>query len=248
VTRSFKSIFLTCAWPILMAAQESGLHIAVTSGEGAVHTAGTQVMTPAAVELTNSLCRPVEGARVSFQVPAEGPSGVFTGGLATHLAVTDSSGRAAVSGFHFNRIPGQFSIRVTAVKDKARAGIVVKQSITPAAAITESAGLRPPEPEPAKTKPLAVSARTPEILTPRPVRVQTIVLTPGGPKPSQDTGATHKSHKKWIWLAVLASGGVAGALAGSSLGRTAAAPGSVGAITSFPSASVGIPAITVGKP
>ena len=73
------------------------MHIAVTSGEGAVHTAGTQVMTPVAVELTDSLGRPVEGARVSFQIPAEGPGGVFASGLPTYLAVTDSSGRAAVA-------------------------------------------------------------------------------------------------------------------------------------------------------
>ena len=50
-----------------------------------------------------------------------------------------------------------------------------------------------------------------------------------------------KSHKKWIWLGILAAGGVGGAFAGSSM---AAGHSSIIA----PPITIGTPSISIGKP
>jgi len=87
------------------------------------------VAKPVTVQVTDGTGRPVEGARVSFQVPPEGPGGVFSSGLRTDLAITDASGHATVRSLQFNRIAGPCLIRVTAAKEQARAGIILQQYI-----------------------------------------------------------------------------------------------------------------------
>src|SRR6476660_2651847 len=66
-----------------LASNDAVLHIAVVSGEGAIHAPGEHVAKPVSVQVTDGTGRPVEGARVSFQVPLEGPGGVFSSGLGT---------------------------------------------------------------------------------------------------------------------------------------------------------------------
>ena len=115
--------------PCVLAAQSAILRISVVSGEGVVHAAGSHAANPLTVEVADEAGRPVAGARVSFQTPAEGSGGTFSSGLRTDLTVTDASGRATVRGLSLNRIPGAFVIRITAAKEQARAGVVVKQYI-----------------------------------------------------------------------------------------------------------------------
>jgi hypothetical protein len=123
------ALLMSCA----LAAQDAQLHIKVVYGEGTAHAAGAHAAKPLTVQVTDALGHPVEGARVSFQVPENGPGGVFATGLRTDLVTTDSSGRAAVRSLQLNRVTGSFSIRITAAKEEARAGMVVKQSIGDAA-------------------------------------------------------------------------------------------------------------------
>jgi hypothetical protein len=251
------TIALACAL-----AENTVLHIAVVSGEGAVHAAGSHPAKPLTVEVTDETGKPVEGARVSFQLPEEGPGGVFTNGLRTDLAVTDATGRAAVHGFQLNRTPGPFAIRVTAVKEQARAGFVARQHVggakTAETAPTESADRKAPVP--ARIVKVAVAQPTPKppgqpAAGPgqdeaRPARIPTVIITqrnPGrGSNPSVHTG--HKSHKKWVILGLVA-GGAAGAYAGRNLGVTAhgsqPAPGVAGSTASV---SISTPTITIGKP
>ncbi len=80
--------------------------------------------------ITDETGRPVEGATVSFTLPAEGPGGVFSSGGRTEIAATHADGRAAVWGMQWNRTAGPFEIRITAVKGPARAGVVSSQSLS----------------------------------------------------------------------------------------------------------------------
>jgi hypothetical protein len=82
------------------------------------------------VVVTDETGRPVEGATVSFTLPAEGPGGVFSTGGRTEIAATRADGRAAVWGMQWNRTAGTFEIRITAVKGQARAGMVSSQSLS----------------------------------------------------------------------------------------------------------------------
>src|ERR1700684_970005 len=131
--RSFMKAFLTralvLAFPCVAVAQIASLQIKVLEGEGAAHPAGAHISRPLTVQVTDDMGQPVAGAAVSFQLPPEGPSGLFSNGLRTDLAITDAAGHATIHSIQLNRNGGQFRIRITAVKEQARAGIVSFQYI-----------------------------------------------------------------------------------------------------------------------
>lgn len=106
------------------------LTIRVAEGDGAAYPIGSRATRGVAVLVTDETGRPVEGATVSFTLPAEGPGGVFSTGGRTEIAATHADGRAAVWGMQWNRTAGPFEIRVTAVKGQARAGVVSSQSLS----------------------------------------------------------------------------------------------------------------------
>jgi len=130
-----KSVALTLA-AILAAALAYGadapsiLTLRVVEGEGAAYPTGSRATRGLTVLVTDETGRPVEGATVSFTLPAEGPGGVFSSGARTEIAATHADGRAAVWGMQWNRTAGPFEIRITAVKGQARAGVVSSQSLS----------------------------------------------------------------------------------------------------------------------
>jgi hypothetical protein len=63
-------------------------------------------------------------------MPEEGPGGTFQRGMRTEAITTAADGNAAVYGMLWNRLPGAFQIRITAVKGQVRAGTVVSQYIS----------------------------------------------------------------------------------------------------------------------
>jgi hypothetical protein len=282
-----------------LAAQDVPLHITVVSGEGAVHAAGAHVAKPVIVQITDGSGRPVEGARVSFQIPEDGPGGLFATGLRTDLVTTDSRGRAVVRSLQLNRIAGSFSIRITAAKERARAGMMVKQSIGEASAPAASAVGNAPSPVPAPTisapaptanpQPVAAKAAAPAAvlppslpkpasvptivtsqpkgapdgarnrtqLTPQamtqttPGLVPTIVITQRSGKPLAEVGSAGGggSHKKWIWLGLLAGAAAGGLVAwrmGSGTNQAQSSTSSAAGLSS--AATIGTPTITLGKP
>ena len=120
---------LVIAFPGLAIGQIAILHIKITDGEGTVHAAGSRSAHPLTVEITDESGKPVSGAAVSFRLPEDGPGGLFANGLRTDLAITDANGRAAVRNLQLNRSPGAFQVRITASKEQARAGTLVRQYI-----------------------------------------------------------------------------------------------------------------------
>src|ERR1700683_5108494 len=122
--KAFLTRALVFVFPCVAIAQVASLQIKVLEGEGAAHPAGVHLSRPITVQVTDDTGQPVAGAAVSFQLPPEGPSGLFSNGLRTDLAITDAEGRATIDSIQLNRDGGQFRIRITAVKDRARAGIV----------------------------------------------------------------------------------------------------------------------------
>ena len=106
------------------------LQLRVVEGEGAVNAVGSRSARGITVQVTDETGAPVEGAAVSFSLPAEGPGGSFQGNLKTTLATTRPDGKASVWGMQWNRAAGPFEVHITAVKDKARAGIVCQQYLS----------------------------------------------------------------------------------------------------------------------
>jgi hypothetical protein len=117
----------TLAWG---ADAPSILTIRVAEGDGASYPTGSRATRGLTVLVTDETGRPVDGATVSFTLPAEGPGGVFSTGGRTEIAATHADGRAAVWGMHWNRTAGPFEIRITAAKGQARAGVISSQSLS----------------------------------------------------------------------------------------------------------------------
>jgi hypothetical protein len=76
------------------------------------------------VLVTDETGQPIPNAAVSFRLPDEGASGVFSSGLRTEVVTTGPDGRASVWGMQWNKTAGPVEIRITAIKDQARAGIM----------------------------------------------------------------------------------------------------------------------------
>jgi hypothetical protein len=106
------------------------LAIRIAEGDDAVYATGSRATRGLTVLITDEAGRPVDGATVSFVLPASGPSGIFSSGSRTEIATTHSDGRAAVWGMRWNRSAGPFEIRITAVKGEARAGTVSAQALS----------------------------------------------------------------------------------------------------------------------
>ena len=104
------------------------VQLKVVEGEGAAFRTGARAARGLTVLVTDETGKPVERASVSFRLPEEGSSGVFNSGLRTEVVTTGTDGRATVSGMQWNKTAGPVQIRITAVKDQARAGIVSTQA------------------------------------------------------------------------------------------------------------------------
>jgi hypothetical protein len=124
---------LLVLWPASVRAAAI-LQIRVVEGEGAVYAAGSRATRGITVQVTDETGRPVEGAAVSFRLPESGPGGTFSGGLTSEISVTGADGRASIFGMRWNAEPGPVELRITAAKEKARAGMVTSVYISDKAA------------------------------------------------------------------------------------------------------------------
>ena len=106
------------------------VQLKVLEGEGVVYRTGTRATRGLTVLVTDETGKPVEMATVSFRLPDEGASGTFGSGLRTEIATTGPDGRATVWGMQWNKTPGPVEIRITAIKDQARAGLVSTQYLS----------------------------------------------------------------------------------------------------------------------
>jgi hypothetical protein len=110
------------------------LQLRVVEGEGVSYRVGTRATRGVTVMVSDEAGRPVDMASVSFRLPDEGASGTFNSGSRTEIATTGPDGRASVWGMHWNKTPGTIEIRISAVKDQVRAGLVSTQYLSDTAA------------------------------------------------------------------------------------------------------------------
>jgi len=127
--------FLCCVLASALLANASVIvQLKVVEGEGAVYRTGARATRGLTVLVTNETGKPVESAAVSFRLPDSGASGVFSSGLRTEIVNTGADGRATVWGMQWNKTPGPVEVRITAVKDQARAGLISTQYLSDALA------------------------------------------------------------------------------------------------------------------
>jgi hypothetical protein len=102
----------------------TGLNIRIVDGEGQKYAMGSRATRGVSVEITDDSGKPVEGATVTFLLPAQGPGGVFANGTRTEVTSSRADGMAQVWGMQWNHMPGSFEIRITAAKEDVHAGTV----------------------------------------------------------------------------------------------------------------------------
>lgn len=106
----------------------------MVEGEGVTYRTGSRATRGITVLVTDEAGLPLDMASVSFRLPDQGASGTFNSGLRTEVVTTGPDGRASVWGMQWNKTPGTMQVRITAVKDQARTGIISTQYISDTAA------------------------------------------------------------------------------------------------------------------
>lgn len=122
----------------------SGLHILVLQGQNATNSLPRREAASPAVQVFDYLNEPVEGAEVTFEVPASGPSGVFENQKNSLTTRTDARGQA-MAGFTPNTLPGSFAIRVVAKAGDQVAETLIRQTNSDK---VEAVQFRPPPKRP----------------------------------------------------------------------------------------------------
>ena len=229
------------------AMQAAVLQIRVLAGDGAVHPVGSRSKAPIVVEITDETGRPVEGAVVSFRLPAEGPGGVFANELQTDLMVTGPDGRATLSGLRLNQTPGPFQIRVTAGRGPLRAGTVIAQynsdgtAESPPQAASAAPTGAPPAERHSEWKPDSKTA-APEAPT-----SQAVTKNKSGWSSTRKANVPG-SKKKWFWVSLLAAGAAGGLAVGLSGGGETSTSVSPPYVPPTVPLEISKPSITIGKP
>ena len=102
---------------------DRGLHIEVVEGQGAINNITKRTAWEPIVQVVDEKGSPVQGAVVTFVLPADGAGASFTDDQKMLSVQTDESGRAVAKGMRPNTVAGQFEIHVTAT-DSGRSGSV----------------------------------------------------------------------------------------------------------------------------
>lgn len=132
------ALLLFQTYPSCANAQQTAgkLNITIVEGDGAINNVRQRVNREVIVEVQDENHKPVAGAAVTFFLPNQGPTGVFSNGGRSLTTLSDSSGRAAARGLRLNHMPGRMEIRVTATSGQRRGEALISQTnILPAAAV-----------------------------------------------------------------------------------------------------------------
>jgi len=113
------------------------LQLRVIDGEGVVYGLGSRATRGLTVQVTDETGHPVAGAAVSFRLPDDGATGTFENGSKNEVIVTKADGRAAIWGMRWNKTAGTVQIRITALKEPARAGAITQVMLSPQIAASQ---------------------------------------------------------------------------------------------------------------
>ena len=109
------------------AAAAGRLKVNIVAGQGAVNNIVVGVAAQPIVEVLDEKDAPVAGADVTFEAPADGPSGTFFG-KRTQSVKTDAKGRALGTGFAPNSLQGRFQMSVKAASGTAMGENTISQT------------------------------------------------------------------------------------------------------------------------
>lgn len=125
--------------PNLAPLQTGSLTIYVLAGQNEIHDIHDRVPAMVVVEVRDANGLPVEGADVTFTLPAVGPGGSFAGQEFTFSAKTNFQGQAGAN-FQPNMQTGRFNIRVRAKAGSRTAEAVIRQTNALKSGVAEPKG------------------------------------------------------------------------------------------------------------
>lgn len=104
------------------------IRIVVLEGDGSLNSVRARAAQDLVVRVEDEMNRPIPGASVKFELPAEGPGARFPGGRMVATVSTDTQGRARALGMQPNHVQGEFLIRVTASYQDGIAAATITQT------------------------------------------------------------------------------------------------------------------------
>jgi hypothetical protein len=130
--RQSLSVVVVCLLTMPAAAQQPSalqrLRIIPLEGHNAINYLSLRTGTAPVVEVRDENDRPVEGAIVTFKLPASGAGATFQNGQTTYTATTDFRGQAGSSEYTPNRTPGRFTVEITATEQDRTARFLMVQT------------------------------------------------------------------------------------------------------------------------
>jgi hypothetical protein len=105
------------------------LQIRLVAGINATYEVGSLQATKLAVEVTDHAGIPVPGVAVTLRLPNQGATGAFGDGTRSAIVITTERGEAGFTGIRWGAAAGLVSLRITAVKGTAHAGILAQQEL-----------------------------------------------------------------------------------------------------------------------
>ncbi len=232
-------------------AAPQSLALRLIGSDGTQTPAGSRIDKGFTVQVVDPSGLAVPEAAVVFRLPDTGSTGTFPDGTHSTVVYTDATGRAQITGIHWNETSGAVAIRVTATKGASHAGMSIDETLLNGVATTAAPASPKSTPAPNVTVvpvpilPSKASIATasvtgasalPQPGTPQPAAQQPSVSVSSTPKDE----APHHSHTKWLILAIVAAGAGAGiAFAGKGKSNNS---------NTTPSLGIGTPSISVGSP
>ncbi len=113
------------------APQPPTMNILILYGEGAINNIKQRTSRETIVQVEDENHRPIAGAVIIFQLPADGPGGVFVGGSKTVSLVSDAQGKVVMTHIQPSQVMGNFQIHVNASFQGRQASTVIHQAIGP---------------------------------------------------------------------------------------------------------------------
>ncbi len=99
---------------VLRAADARLLKILVLEGQNAFNYIPQGRAVPPVIEVRDQNDMPIDGAEVTFELPAFGPGGTYENGVKTQVGRTDTRGQIGANPIQLNSEPGRMAIKVSA--------------------------------------------------------------------------------------------------------------------------------------
>ncbi|MGA7415714.1 MAG: hypothetical protein WBW33_34895 [Bryobacteraceae bacterium] len=141
----------------------------IVVGDNAAYETESLQARKLAVEVTDEAGTPVSGVAVTFRLPEEGATGLFPDGNRSAVVYTTEQGQAAAPGIRWGGSAGTVSIRITAVKGAAHAGILAQQQLITRGAARAAAPVAVAAAPTSATVPVAAAAHATITASPTPV-------------------------------------------------------------------------------